>query len=55
MAVYIISRRLVGGRSATSQVTGALRYGTIWRSYSTSFREERDTFGSILVPSNRFV
>lgn len=53
MAVYVISRRLLGGGSTTSQLAGALRYGACWRSYSTSFREEKDTFGPILVPSDK--
>ncbi|KAH9730597.1 Fumarate hydratase 1 [Citrus sinensis] len=53
MAVYVISRRLLGGGSTTSQLAGTLRYGACWRSYSTSFREEKDTFGPILVPSDK--
>ncbi|OMO50500.1 Fumarate lyase [Corchorus capsularis] len=40
MAMYIVSRRSV-------------RYATGWRCYSTSFREERDTFGPINVPSEK--
>ncbi|KAG6645016.1 hypothetical protein CIPAW_08G092800 [Carya illinoinensis] len=48
MVVYIVSRRLLG-RSAV----GAWRYATLWRPYSTSFREERDTFGPILVPADK--
>lgn len=50
MALYVVARRLSGG-SATAQ----LRYATCWRFYSTSFREEKDTFGPILVPSDKFV
>ncbi|KAH7578299.1 hypothetical protein JRO89_XS01G0365400 [Xanthoceras sorbifolium] len=53
MAVYIVSRRFSGGGSTPSQLVGALRYGTGWRPYSTAFREERDTFGPIQVPSDR--
>ncbi|KAJ0054146.1 hypothetical protein Pint_00926 [Pistacia integerrima] len=53
MALYIISRRVSGGGLTTSQLVGALRYGSCWRSYSTAFREERDTFGPILVPSDK--
>ncbi|XP_021902274.1 fumarate hydratase 1, mitochondrial-like [Carica papaya] len=48
MAVYIVARRLSAGST-----TRALRSVTCWRSYSTSFREERDTFGPILVPSDK--
>lgn len=51
MAMYIISRRVVGGSTPST----AFRYATCWRPYSTSFREERDTFGPILVPSDKFV
>lgn len=50
MAVYIVARRLSAGST-----TRALRSVTCWRSYSTSFREERDTFGPILVPSDKLV
>lgn len=49
MAIYVASRRLSSGTTAT-----ALRYATALRSYSTSFREERDTFGPIQVPSDKF-
>ncbi|WRX10356.1 Fumarate lyase [Theobroma cacao] len=52
MAMYIVSRRLSAG-STTSQLVTSLRYATCWRSYSTSFREERDTFGPINVPSDK--
>ncbi|XWS76604.1 hypothetical protein CRYUN_Cryun01aG0191000 [Craigia yunnanensis] len=52
MAIYIGSRRLSSG-STTSQLVTSLRYATCWRSYSTSFREERDTFGPINVPSDK--
>lgn len=48
MAIYVASRRLSGGTTAT-----ALRYATSLRSYSTLFREERDTFGPIQVPSDK--
>jgi hypothetical protein len=52
MAMYIASRRFSGGSAV-----GALRYAacTLWRPYSTSFREEKDTFGPILVPSDKSV
>lgn len=52
MAMYIASRRFSGGSAI-----GALRYAgcTFLRPYSTSFREERDTFGPILVPSDKLV
>ncbi|KAG7036654.1 Fumarate hydratase 1, mitochondrial [Cucurbita argyrosperma subsp. argyrosperma] len=45
-ALYVLSRR-----SSSSQLFGMARYAT--RSYSTAFREERDTFGPINVPSDR--
>lgn len=51
MATFVISRRLTGGSSPI----GLLRFATCWRSYSTPFREEQDTFGPILVPSDKFV
>ncbi|KAL5791861.1 hypothetical protein ACOSP7_000455 [Xanthoceras sorbifolium] len=53
MAVCIVSRHFSGVGSTTSQLVGALRYGTGWRPYSMAFREERDTFGPIQVPSDR--
>ncbi|CAN1751296.1 Fumarate hydratase 1, mitochondrial [Linum perenne] len=46
MAAYIVARRRSLGL-ITSQ------FATLWRSYSTSFREERDTFGPIQVPSDK--
>ncbi|KAK3037009.1 hypothetical protein RJ639_031583 [Escallonia herrerae] len=52
MAVFLASRRLSGGSTA-SLLAGSLRYTTCWRSYSTSFREERDTFGPIQVPTDK--
>ena len=52
MMMYAASRRLCGG-SAGSPLLG-LRYMCL-RSLSTSFREEKDTFGPILVPSDKFV
>ncbi|KHG29130.1 Fumarate hydratase 1, mitochondrial -like protein [Gossypium arboreum] len=52
MAMYIVSRRLSAG-STTSQLVTSLRYATCWRSFFTSFREERDTFGPINVPSDK--
>ena len=52
MAMYTIPRRVQSG-SATVVVS---RFATSLnlRFYSTSFREERDTFGPILVPSDKF-
>ncbi|KAF7121179.1 hypothetical protein RHSIM_Rhsim13G0008000 [Rhododendron simsii] len=49
MAIFIASRRLSGGSTTTS----LLRFSACWRSFSTSFREERDTFGPISVPSDK--
>ena len=54
MAMYAVPRRLsISGGSAI----GALRYitTTVLKPLPTSFREERDTFGPILVPSDKFV
>ncbi|KAI8546513.1 hypothetical protein RHMOL_Rhmol07G0124000 [Rhododendron molle] len=45
MAIFIASRRL--------STTSLLRFSACWRSFSTSFREERDTFGPISVPSDK--
>nr|GLL30614.1 fumarate hydratase 1, mitochondrial [Ipomoea trifida]GMD13814.1 fumarate hydratase 1, mitochondrial [Ipomoea batatas] len=47
MAMLIAARRVTGGstRSVSSE--------TCWRYFSTSFREERDTFGPIQVPSDK--
>lgn len=50
--MYTAARRLCGG-STGSPLLG-LRYMYL-RSLSTSFREERDTFGPIRVPSDKFV
>lgn len=55
MAMYIVSRRLAGGSVASTQLVGTLRYAAYLRSYSTAFREERDTFGPVLVPSDKSV
>ncbi|CAN1758563.1 Fumarate hydratase 1, mitochondrial [Linum perenne] len=56
MAAYIVARRRSLGL-ITSQFgessSSVLRCATLWRSYSTSFREERDTFGPIQVPSDK--
>ncbi|KAG5514196.1 hypothetical protein RHGRI_035555 [Rhododendron griersonianum] len=49
MAIFIASRRLSGGSTTAS----LLRFSACWRSFSTSFREERDTFGPISVPSDK--
>ncbi|KAG5514193.1 hypothetical protein RHGRI_035555 [Rhododendron griersonianum] len=51
MAIFIASRRLSGGSTTAS----LLRFSACWRSFSTSFREERDTFGPISVPSDKSV
>lgn len=51
MAMLVASRRLSNGLTP-SVLVGALP-SSYWRSYSTSFREERDTFGPILVPSDK--
>lgn len=53
MAMFIASRRLSGGSTTTSKVESLLRFSACWRSISTSFREERDTFGPISVPSDK--
>lgn len=50
MAIGIVARRLSRG----SQTLGSLNYAS-WRLYSTGFREERDTFGPIQVPNDKFV
>ncbi|KAH0638105.1 hypothetical protein KY289_038020 [Solanum tuberosum] len=49
MAMLNAARRL----SAGSALSDSLRYTSSWRFFSTSFREERDTFGPILVPSDK--
>ncbi|KAM1150929.1 hypothetical protein ACFX2B_031043 [Malus domestica] len=49
MAMYIVSRRAAGELTPLA----AFRYATSSRAYSTSFREERDTFGPINVPSDK--
>lgn len=51
MTMLVASRRLSNGLTP-SVLVGALP-SSYWRSYSTSFREERDTFGPILVPSDK--
>ncbi|GMQ00228.1 hypothetical protein CsSME_00047409 [Camellia sinensis var. sinensis] len=48
MAMFMASRRLSAGSEAS-----LMRFTVCWRSFSTSFREERDTFGPILVPSDK--
>uniref|UniRef100_M4FIB4 Disease resistance protein winged helix domain-containing protein n=1 Tax=Brassica campestris TaxID=3711 RepID=M4FIB4_BRACM len=45
-SIYVPSRRISSGTAAAT-----LRYATAMRSYSTSFMEERDTFGPIQVSS----
>ncbi|XP_011016529.1 PREDICTED: fumarate hydratase 1, mitochondrial-like [Populus euphratica] len=52
MKMYMVARRLSDG-STTSQFPASLRYGNWFRAYSTAFREERDTFGPILVPADK--
>ncbi|CAN6915688.1 unnamed protein product [Brassica oleracea] len=47
MAIYVASGQLSRGIAAAT-----LRYATAMGSYSTSFREERDTFGPIQVRSH---
>lgn len=47
--MLIAARRL----SAGSALSDSLRYTSCWRFFSTSFREEKDTFGPILVPSDK--
>ncbi|XP_027365518.1 fumarate hydratase 1, mitochondrial [Abrus precatorius] len=51
MALYVASRRLSAGSTSTTIL--ALRFISSSRSYSSSFREERDTFGPIQVPSDK--
>ncbi|KAM6579204.1 hypothetical protein CsatA_002978 [Cannabis sativa] len=51
MAMFTISRRLSTGSTTTA--IGVLCFATYSRFYSTAFREERDTFGPILVPSDK--
>ncbi|WVY98676.1 fumarate hydratase 1, mitochondrial [Vigna radiata var. radiata] len=51
MALYAVSRRLSAGSNSTTLL--ALRFASSSRSYSSSFREERDTFGPIQVPSDK--
>ncbi|RAL43558.1 unnamed protein product [Cuscuta campestris] len=52
MAMLTASRRLTSG-SAPSVCSQSLLCATSWRYFSTSFREERDTFGPIQVPSDK--
>lgn len=49
--MLIASRRL----STSTLLSDSLRYASSWRFFSTSFREERDTFGPILVPDDKYV
>ncbi|MCD7449841.1 hypothetical protein HAX54_001757 [Datura stramonium] len=51
MAMLTASRRLSTG----SVLSDSLRYSSSWRFFSTSFREERDTFGPILVPEDNLL
>ncbi|KAH1136265.1 hypothetical protein GLYMA_10G016200v4 [Glycine max] len=51
MAFYVLSRRLSAGSNSTTLL--ALRFASSSRSFSSSFREERDTFGPIQVPSDK--
>ncbi|KVI12483.1 Fumarase C, C-terminal [Cynara cardunculus var. scolymus] len=50
MAMVQAYRRISGGSPI---VADSLRFTTCWRHFSTSFREERDTFGPIQVPSDK--
>ncbi|KAL0856744.1 hypothetical protein Bca101_061898 [Brassica carinata] len=50
VAIYVASRRLSSGTAVAT-----LHYDTAMRSYSPSFREERDTFGLIHVRSDKFL
>lgn len=50
MALYVLSRRL--SARSTSTTVLSLRFASY---SSSSFREERDTFGPIQVPSDKFV
>ncbi|CAH9098639.1 unnamed protein product [Cuscuta epithymum] len=52
MAMLIAARRLASG-STRPVSSESLRYTTSCRYFSTSFREERDTFGPIQVPSDK--
>lgn len=52
MTIVQAYRRISGGSVI---VADSLRFTTCWRHFSTAFREERDTFGPIQVPSDKFV
>ncbi|KAJ0758402.1 putative fumarate hydratase [Helianthus annuus] len=52
MAMVQAFRRTPGGSAI---VADSVRFITCWRHFSTAFREERDTFGPIQVPSDKFV
>ncbi|CAA2965308.1 fumarate hydratase 1, mitochondrial [Olea europaea subsp. europaea] len=54
MAIFVASRRLSSGSmTAKSFLAESLRYTTSFRLHTTSYREERDTFGPIRVPSDK--
>ncbi|CAI9774295.1 unnamed protein product [Fraxinus pennsylvanica] len=54
MAIFVASRRLSSrSTTATSFLAESLRYTTSFRLHTTSYREERDTFGPIRVPSDK--
>ncbi|KAJ0797190.1 putative fumarate hydratase [Helianthus annuus] len=50
MAMVLAFRRTPGGSAI---VADSVRFITCWRHFSTAFREERDTFGPIQVPSDK--
>lgn len=50
MTIVQAYRRISGGSVI---VADSLRFTTCWRHFSTAFREERDTFGPIQVPSDK--
>uniref|UniRef100_A0A803LA29 fumarate hydratase n=1 Tax=Chenopodium quinoa TaxID=63459 RepID=A0A803LA29_CHEQI len=51
--MYLASRRLSTGSTPSTAVAATALRSTWLRFYSSSFREERDTFGPINVPSDK--
>lgn len=49
-SIHVASRWISSGTAAAT-----LRYATAMRTYSTSFMEERDTFGPIQVSSGKYM
>lgn len=49
------SRRLAGRSNTASALVAGMLRSTLCRPISTAFREERDTFGPIMVPADKFV